>query len=131
MARHARPGRHHDLGGLERRRRERRRPRLAQPLQQGRRHPLPAHPHPRTAAGRGAWESFVVAPVPHPTVDWAHGTFDGPRGTIAVEWRTETGELHLTVDIPPTSTATVVFPDGEEVPAGPGRFTARRYVGTQ
>ncbi|MGW3951849.1 alpha-L-rhamnosidase-related protein [Streptomyces sp. NPDC004752] len=81
----------------------------------------------RQAEGSVAWERFVVAPVPHPSVDWARGTFDGPRGTIAVEWRTRGEELDITVDVPPTSTATVVFPDGEELTVGPGRsqFTRR------
>jgi hypothetical protein len=41
--------------------------------------------------------------------------------TIAVEWRTEGDTLHITVDVPPTTTATVVLPDGEELTAGPGR----------
>ncbi|WP_079140969.1 family 78 glycoside hydrolase catalytic domain [Streptomyces sp. LUP47B] len=82
----------------------------------------------RQAEGSVAWASFVVAPVPHASVGWARGTFEGPRGTIAVEWATEGDELHITVDVPPASTATVVFPGGEELTAGPGRFTAQRSV---
>ncbi|KQW10751.1 alpha-L-rhamnosidase [Streptomyces sp. Root369] len=85
----------------------------------------------RQAEGSVAWERFVVAPVRHTSVDWALGTFDSPRGTIAVEWRTEGHELHITVDVPPTSTATVIFPEGEELTAGPGRFTARRSMGAR
>ncbi|WP_330280446.1 MULTISPECIES: family 78 glycoside hydrolase catalytic domain [unclassified Streptomyces] len=80
----------------------------------------------RQAEGSVAWERFVVAPVPHPSVGWARGTFVSPRGTISVEWRTEGSELHLAVDVPPTATATLIFPDGEELATGPGRFTARR-----
>ncbi|MFI5799946.1 family 78 glycoside hydrolase catalytic domain [Streptomyces sp. NPDC051677] len=76
----------------------------------------------RQAENSVAWERFVVAPVPHASLDWARGTFDSPRGTIAVEWRTDGDTLHLTVDVPPTSTATVVLPDGKELTAGPGRF---------
>ncbi|MCX5254822.1 glycoside hydrolase family 78 protein [Streptomyces canus] len=85
----------------------------------------------RQAEGSAAWERFVVAPVRHRSVDWARGTFDSPRGTIAVEWHTEGDEMHITVDVPPTSTATVIFPEGEELTAGPGRFTARRSVGAR
>jgi alpha-L-rhamnosidase len=85
----------------------------------------------RQAEGSVAWERFVVAPVRHTSVDWARGTFDSPRGTIEVEWRTEGDELHITVDVPPASTATVIFPEGEELTAGPGRFTARRSVGAR
>lgn len=75
----------------------------------------------RQAEGSVAWEQFVVAPVPHSSVGWARGTFDSPRGTIAVEWRIQDGELDLTVEVPPTSTATVVLPDGEQLTVGPGR----------
>ncbi|MEV6699495.1 alpha-L-rhamnosidase C-terminal domain-containing protein [Streptomyces sp. NPDC051453] len=60
--------------------------------------------------------------MPHSSVGWARGTFDSPRGTIAVEWRTEDGSLPITVDVPSTCTATIVLPDGEEMAAGPGRF---------
>ncbi|MFF7550531.1 alpha-L-rhamnosidase C-terminal domain-containing protein [Streptomyces canus] len=81
----------------------------------------------RQAEGSAAWERFVVAPVPHVPVERARGTFDSPRGTIEVEWRTEGDELHITVDVPPTST--VIFPEGEELAAGPGQFTVRRSVG--
>ncbi len=79
----------------------------------------------RQAEGSVAWERFVVAPLPHASVEWARGTFDSPRGVIAVEWRTEDDELHITVDVPPTTSATVLFPDGEKLPLGPGRFVSR------
>ncbi|MCQ8194278.1 family 78 glycoside hydrolase catalytic domain [Streptomyces rugosispiralis] len=85
----------------------------------------------RQAENSVAWERFVVAPVLHPSVDWARGTYDSPRGTIAVAWRTEGSELYISVDVPPTSTATVVFPDGEALTAAPGRFTAHRRLGAR
>ena len=53
VAEHDRPRCDHDLGGLGGHRRVRRRARVAQPLQQGRGDPLPAHPHPRAAPGAG------------------------------------------------------------------------------
>lgn len=84
----------------------------------------------RQAEGSVAWERFVVAPVPHASVDWTRGTFDSPRGTIAVEWRTGGGEMEITVDVPPTAAATVVFPDGEQLTVGPGRsHSIRQYDG--
>ncbi|MFF7656251.1 family 78 glycoside hydrolase catalytic domain [Streptomyces sp. NPDC007983] len=76
----------------------------------------------RQAENSVAWERFVVAPVPHASVDWARGTFDSPRGSIAVEWHAEGDALYITVDVPPTCTATVVLPDGKELTVGPGRF---------
>ncbi|MFF4838094.1 family 78 glycoside hydrolase catalytic domain [Streptomyces sp. NPDC001315] len=80
----------------------------------------------RQAEGSVAWERFVVAPAPHPSVGWARGTFDSPGGTIRVEWHTKAGQLEITVDVPPTSTATIVFPDGEELAVGPGRSHSSR-----
>lgn len=84
----------------------------------------------RQTPGSIAWESFEVAPVPHPSVPWARGTHESPQGTIAVEWRTADDELTVTVDVPPATTARVVFPDGttvEHLP--PGTFSATRRVG--
>ncbi|RXZ72553.1 alpha-L-rhamnosidase [Agromyces albus] len=73
-----------------------------------------------------AWESFVVAPVLGASLTWASGTFESPQGTIAASWRLDDAELEITVDVPPGSTARVVFPDGTERMAQPGRFSERR-----
>ncbi|GCB42788.1 family 78 glycoside hydrolase catalytic domain [Streptomyces sp. NL15-2K] len=75
-----------------------------------------------------AWESFVVAPVPHPSLTWARGTHESPQGTITVEWRTTDDELTLTVEVPPTTTARVVFPDGTTETATTGTFRATRRM---
>ncbi|WP_033283514.1 family 78 glycoside hydrolase catalytic domain [Streptomyces sp. NRRL F-525] len=84
----------------------------------------------RQTSGSIAWESFEVAPVPHPCVPWARGTHESPQGTIAVEWRTVGDELIVTVDVPPATTARVVFPDGTTVQHLPaGTFSATRRVG--
>ncbi|MFF8022029.1 family 78 glycoside hydrolase catalytic domain [Streptomyces sp. NPDC007896] len=84
----------------------------------------------RQTSGSIAWESFEVAPVPHPCVPWARGTHESPQGTIAVEWRTDGDELTVTVDLPPATTARVVFPDGTTVEhLTPGTFSATRRVG--
>ncbi|MFF3332790.1 alpha-L-rhamnosidase C-terminal domain-containing protein [Streptomyces sp. NPDC002888] len=61
-------------------------------------------------------------------MDWARGTFDSPRGTIAVEWRADDHEPDITVDAPPASTATAVFPHGEEITAGPGPVHLARLI---
>lgn len=76
----------------------------------------------RQAPGSVAWESFEVAPVPHASLTWARGTHESPYGTIGVEWRSHEGELTLTVDVPPGTTARVVFPDGTARTVPPGRF---------
>lgn len=66
----------------------------------------------RQAPGSIAWESFEVAPFLHPSLTWVRGTHESPQGTIAVEWRRTGNELTLTVDVPPATTARIVFPDG-------------------
>ncbi|MEU0807586.1 family 78 glycoside hydrolase catalytic domain [Streptomyces sp. NPDC005970] len=83
----------------------------------------------RQAPGSVAWEYFEVAPVPHPSLTWARGTHDSPQGTITVEWRRTGDELTLTVDVPPATTARVVFPDGATETATAGRFRATRRIG--
>ncbi|MEB8341424.1 family 78 glycoside hydrolase catalytic domain [Streptomyces endophyticus] len=76
----------------------------------------------RQAPGSVAWESFEVAPVPHASLTWARGTHESPYGTIGVEWHLSGGQLTLTVDVPPGTTARVVFPDGTARTVPPGRF---------
>ncbi|WP_328767116.1 family 78 glycoside hydrolase catalytic domain [Streptomyces sp. NBC_00286] len=80
----------------------------------------------RQAPGSVAWESIEVAPVPHPSLTWARGTHESPQGTITVEWRTTGDELTLTVDVPPATTARIVFPDGTTETATAGTFRATR-----
>ncbi|MFC7328683.1 family 78 glycoside hydrolase catalytic domain [Marinactinospora rubrisoli] len=80
----------------------------------------------RQSPGSVAWESFVVAPVLTPSITWARGTFDGPQGTIAVDWRVADGELAISVDVPACSTAEIRFPDGTVLRGGAGPLSGRR-----
>ncbi|MBA4863017.1 family 78 glycoside hydrolase catalytic domain [Streptomyces sp. PSKA54] len=82
----------------------------------------------RQTPGSVAWESFEVAPVPHPSLTWARGTHESPQGTITVEWRTTGDELTITADVPPATTARVVFPDGTTETATAGTFRATRRM---
>lgn len=80
----------------------------------------------RQAERSVAWESFVVAPVHHPEITWARGSYESPQGRIDVAWRIEGGTFQITVDVPPGSTAEVVFPDGERATLPPGHSSATR-----
>ncbi|TDO47144.1 alpha-L-rhamnosidase [Kribbella sp. VKM Ac-2527] len=80
----------------------------------------------RQANGSAGWESFVVSPVPHPDIPWARGTYESPQGTIEVAWHTAGGTLQLEVDVPPGSTAEVIFPHGETTTLPAGRSTLTR-----
>ncbi|TCC06255.1 alpha-L-rhamnosidase [Kribbella soli] len=84
----------------------------------------------RQAEDSVAWESFVVAPVQHREITWARGSYESPQGRIDVAWRIEGGTFQITVDIPPGSTAEVVFPDGESTTLPPGQFSATRPAPT-
>ncbi|WP_228479432.1 family 78 glycoside hydrolase catalytic domain [Microbacterium atlanticum] len=72
--------------------------------------------------GSVAWEKVVIAPVPAPGMTWARGAHDGPQGRIDVEWRVEGDRIRISADIPGGTHARIVFPDGTERQAGPGRF---------
>ncbi|MBP2351661.1 alpha-L-rhamnosidase [Kribbella aluminosa] len=84
----------------------------------------------RQAEGSVGWESFVVAPVPHPDIPWARGSFESPQGTIEVEWQDDGDTFQLTVDVPPCSVAVVVFPDGQRATLTPGHFSTNRPAPT-
>ncbi|WP_347108657.1 family 78 glycoside hydrolase catalytic domain [Paenarthrobacter sp. S56] len=76
----------------------------------------------RQAQGSVAWQSIVIAPLPGPGISWARGSHETPQGTISVHWHLDRDELRIDADIPARTTARVVFPDGTEYTAGPGRF---------
>ncbi|MHA7986300.1 family 78 glycoside hydrolase catalytic domain [Rathayibacter sp. CAU 1779] len=67
-----------------------------------------------------AWESFTIAPVPHPTLTWAEGTLDTPQGTIAVRWGTDGDNFTISAQIPAGCTTRLRMPDGttEQLSAG-------------
>ncbi|MGO4248951.1 family 78 glycoside hydrolase catalytic domain [Paenarthrobacter sp. RAF54_2] len=78
----------------------------------------------RQAEGSVAWHSIVIAPTPGPSVTWARGSHETPNGTISVYWQLDSDELRIDADIPAETTARIIFPDGSEYTAGPGRFRA-------
>lgn len=57
-----------------------------------------------------AYKHFFIRPGVVAGLQWARGSFESPRGRIAVQWeKTETGLL-IDVAIPPNSTATLQIP---------------------
>lgn len=76
--------------------------------------------------GSVAWRSIVIAPTPGPALTWARGSYETPNGTIKVSWQRDGEELRIDADIPAATSARVVFPDGTEYTAGPGRFREAR-----
>jgi alpha-L-rhamnosidase len=76
--------------------------------------------------GSVAWRSIVIAPTPGPALTWARGSYESPNGTIKVHWQLDGEELRIDADIPADTSARIVFPDGTEHRAGPGRFRAAR-----
>lgn len=82
----------------------------------------------RQAPGSVAWRSIVIAPTVAPGIRWAKGTHESPHGTIRVHWQLYGGNLRIDADIPAGTEARIVFPDGSEHRAGPGRFRASAPV---
>lgn len=71
------------------------------------------------------WERIRVAPKLTATLTHAEARVRTVRGEAAVSWRVIDGELDLRVEVPATSTAEVLLPDGEhrELPGGSHRLT--------
>lgn len=82
----------------------------------------------RQATGSIAWRSIVIAPTLAPGITWAKGTHESPYGTIRVHWQFDGETLRIDADIPAETEARIVFPDGSEHHAGPGRFRASAPV---
>jgi alpha-L-rhamnosidase len=72
-------------------------------------------------AGEPAYRSFVIEPVPGGGLTAASAAHESPYGRIESSWELAgDGRLHLTVRVPPGTTATVRV-NGTETAAGPGR----------
>ncbi|KUO09521.1 hypothetical protein AQJ58_24490 [Streptomyces sp. DSM 15324] len=67
-----------------------------------------------------AYRHFDVRPEPGGGLASAEAEFDSPYGRIASRWRISDGRFHLTVQVPPGTTATVTMPDGRVFDVGPG-----------
>jgi alpha-L-rhamnosidase len=66
------------------------------------------------------YRRFRVAPQLGGGLTWAEAVHDSPYGRIESSWRVEGETVHLTVTVPPGTTAEVVLPDGTTHHQGPG-----------
>ena len=66
------------------------------------------------------YRRFRIEPTPGGGITWAEATHDSPYGRIVSSWRIDTGAFHLTVTVPPGTTAEVRLPDGTTAELGPG-----------
>lgn len=53
---------------------------------------------------------FIISPEPVGKLAWARGEYQSIRGRIASAWKIEGGRFHLSVTIPPNTTAMVFVP---------------------
>ncbi|MDC0770807.1 alpha-L-rhamnosidase C-terminal domain-containing protein [Streptomyces sp. HD] len=67
-----------------------------------------------------AYRHFGIRPEPGGGLVSAEAEFDSAYGRIASRWRVSDGCFHLTVTVPPGTTATVTMPDGRVFDVGPG-----------
>ncbi|MFD8377058.1 alpha-L-rhamnosidase C-terminal domain-containing protein [Streptomyces sp. NPDC059679] len=63
---------------------------------------------------------FSIAPVPGGTLTHALAAYTGLYGTVASGWTRSAEAVHLTVTVPPNSTADIRLPDGTAHAVGPG-----------
>lgn len=56
------------------------------------------------------FEKIMIKPQPVADLQWAKGSYESVRGTIAVEWKKENGKFILQTVIPPNTSATVYIP---------------------
>ena len=63
-----------------------------------------------------AYKHFFIKPVPGGSLTWAKGSYMSIRGKIAVDWQIKDSLLHLNIEIPTNTSATIVVPTQE--PAG-------------
>jgi alpha-L-rhamnosidase len=64
--------------------------------------PDPQHP---------GFQSFVIRPGVLPgRLDWVKARYESPYGPIASQWKIAGGKLHLTVQVPPNTTARFLLP---------------------
>ena len=109
------PRRHHGVGGLGRHRRGRRAQDVAEPLQQGRGHLVPAPVRRRGPTGRRPCGVPAIpdrAAAGRRDLRGPRRTHDSPYGRIESSWRIDADAFRLTVVVPPGTTAEVLLPDG-------------------
>lgn len=68
------------------------------------------------------YKRFTIRPRPGGGLTWAKGSYHSIRGHIASHWQIEADTIHLTVVVPPSTTATVFVPatDAASVREGNG-----------
>lgn len=80
------------------------------------------------APGSAGWGRIVIRPALDCGLEWARGSYDSPRGRIAVSWKRHGREATVRVTVPPNARATVVLPGRppRDVGAGSHVFVARQ-----
>ena len=75
--------------------------------------------------GDPAYRRFRIRPRPGGGLSWARGAHESPYGLIEVSWRLDDDRFHLTVDVPPGTSADVILPDESmrTVTSGHHQFT--------
>lgn len=59
---------------------------------------------------RAGYKHIIIKPQPGSSLDFAQATYDSIHGPIRSAWRRENDRLHLDVEIPANTTATVIIP---------------------
>ena len=123
--------RHHGVGGLGRHRRRRNTEGIAEPLQQGRGHRVPAPSTSPACSSSTTIRATSASASRRGRVAGSRGrkrVHDSPYGRIESSWRIDDDRFRLTVVVPPGTTAEVLLPDGTRQEQTPGRHVIRVLV---
>lgn len=66
-------------------------------------------------AAAPGFEKIIIKPQPAGELSWAKGHYASIRGVIGSDWKKENGQFHLTVRIPPNTSAEVWVPSNGAV----------------
>ena len=72
------------------------------------------------------YKHMFIRPLIAPQLDWAHAELQTPYGKAASGWKKQDGKIEMDVIIPPNTTATIEFPNGQKpqkVAAGTYHFS--------
>ena len=65
-------------------------------------------------AANPGYKHFFVRPVITKQLDWVHAELETPYGKASSGWRKNNGKVEMEVVVPPNTTATIEFPNGQK-----------------
>ena len=73
------------------------------------------------------YDTISIAPQIDPRLQWAKCRYDSVHGPILVEWKLQGKQLHLHVEVPPNTTASVKVPGKSDLEGGTAQIGSGTY----